>query len=44
MVLGTMASRITGLVRSLLLASALGLGIMGSAFTTANTCRTRSPR
>jgi len=36
MVLGTMASRITGLVRSLLLASALGLGIMGSAFNTAN--------
>ena len=36
MVLGTMASRITGLVRSLLLASALGLGLMGSAFNTAN--------
>jgi len=36
MVFGTMASRITGLIRSLLLASALGLGIMGSAFNTAN--------
>jgi putative peptidoglycan lipid II flippase len=36
MAMGTMASRITGLIRSLLLASALGLGVMGSAFNTAN--------
>ena len=36
MALGTTASRVTGMIRSLLLASALGLGALGDDFNTAN--------
>jgi putative peptidoglycan lipid II flippase len=36
MALGTTASRVTGMIRSLLLASALGLGALGDCFNTAN--------
>jgi putative peptidoglycan lipid II flippase len=36
MALGTTASRVTGMIRSLLLASALGLSTLGDCFNTAN--------
>lgn len=36
MALGTTASRVTGMIRSLMVASALGLGALGDCFNTAN--------